>query len=700
VVQSHIQTDSIDYWIGNISPRCAINIIYINFTNEFRFTSTHEVPVLFTRGINRDKVKYNHSFFSSFLRFIKAECYFNIIYYKPHKNLKGTFIKDPRILFNWIYTIVYGARHWEVPSTSNVTYCLLLHHGAESKKEALIKTIATQTEYSLALIYLSSNSTRGYTVYCKTPYNTLKVAAKMVSNETTSSIINPNFIDSCSNKYPFVAVTELFLGSKNYDPVRMISEHEVITCVLAKLNASLATGEMFLKVLHNEYRQTIPLVALKDSPKTSKTIFLVFDNSVQIFTCYSIPALSFQYYISAFTKQVWICIVLCGIVLATFLNLHIYYNISRKLNFSSVLFYFSICTEESFSIPQSIEKNRIYRMVTIIWLLTAVVLTNTYGSHVISELNAPLKGEKLKYIKDTYGDNTNVTLMDTADFYESVWPTQVEEKSTELFSAATNSTVERIHNQQKLAVGFTFLSEPARLNSLEEVWVHITHPFIYSMTCNNLIQMFDCYAEEIQNHSVCRYVVNIMSPSNKHYPSGHLYKRPWKSINYLRGAVEEELTQCHKSVYLEQSNQLEFKYMSENYKKKRFYYLQDGYKSRLSVWSFNNLQKSRIHLLFWMFLQSGIFHHLHRMQLLIDHQKRRAVTSEIIKRTEIPQALDMSSSVQTIFILFASMILIAKLAFAAELGLVAFSKWNGKIKHKQRTLALITLASVNFLLIF
>jgi len=267
MVRSQIKTNSIDYWIGNISPRCAINLIYHNFTTNLRFSSAHEIPIMLIplKHIPDSSARYyylrDHQFFNSSLIFMKAECYFSIIYYKPPKNYNNTAEEGPRILIAWISAISYGFPYWS-KYTSNVTYCLLLHHGVgnESKKRRLITVLTTEREYSLALIYLSSNSTGGYTVYCKTPYRTFKAAAKIVANETTSSIINPNFIDSCSNNYPFVAVAEQYYASSNYDPIRLVSEHEVISCVLAKLNASLATREIF-------YEERIPLVAIKDSPK-------------------------------------------------------------------------------------------------------------------------------------------------------------------------------------------------------------------------------------------------------------------------------------------------------------------------------------------------------------------------------------------------------------------------------------------------
>jgi len=64
-----------------------------------------------------------------------------------------------------------------------------------------------------------------------------------------------------------------------------------------------------------------------------------------------------------------------------------------------VLLYFSIFVEESYSVPSKLNNNQVYRIATGLWLLTAVVLTNPYISHVISELNAPLKGTKLKTLE-------------------------------------------------------------------------------------------------------------------------------------------------------------------------------------------------------------------------------------------------------------------------------------------------------------
>jgi len=197
-------------------------------------------------------------------------------------------------------------------------------------------------------------------------------------------------------------------------------------------------------------------------------------------------------------------------------------------------------------------------------------------------------------------------------------------------SGRIKSALEKIHRKQRVTVGFTFLSEPIILSYSRDVWTHITKPSIYSMFYINWLEIRRCH-----RHSLfCLTFSKLLDPSHKYYPSAHKYNRPWNSSDYARGAVEEELIQCQKSVYLEQSNQLEFKYISENYKKKRFYYLKESFETKWSVWEFRHLQNSRLPFYFSLILQSGVYHEIHKLKQLRDHLKRRYVTTEIINRTE------------------------------------------------------------------
>jgi len=214
---------------------------------------------------------------------------------------------------------------------------------------------------------------------------------------------------------------------------------------------------------------------------------------------------------------------------------------------------------------------------------------------------------------------------------------------------------------------------------------------MYSAFHNNLLQIERCGKKFFPpQSSLCRTLIsltrpsnklhpsvpNYKGPSNKFYPDAHTYKRPWNFRDYPTGAVEEELITCEKSVYMERSDQLEFMYISQNYRKKQFYYLQDGFTLTQKQWGFYNLQKSKIPFYFSMFLQSGIFHELHKLKLLQDQLKRRSMTSEIIRRTHKPKVLNLKSSMQTVFILFAAMTLLAKIAFVSEFVYSACNRNN------------------------
>jgi len=290
-----------------------------------------------------------------------------------------------------------------------------------------------------------------------------------------------------------------------------------------------------------------------------------------------------------------------------------------------------------------------------------------------------------------YGNSskeTEIHIEYLRDLYQKLYDLQMN--SSLFFTGHLNSFLEKLHRNQTSTTGYTILSEPVGLQYPEDVWFHLKNPFIFTAFYDNLLQIERCSDKTFfaPQSSMCRTLISLMRPSNRYYPAEHAYKRSWNSSKYPTGAVEEELVKCQKSVYVERSDQLELKYMSENYKKKRFYYLQERFDSTQKKWSFYNLQKSKLPFYFSMFLQSGIFHELHRMKLLRDHYNRQSMTSEINKRTYKPEILDLTSSVQTVFILFAAMALLAKVVFVAE-----FCYSNCNILFLKRELVKVTLGA-------
>jgi len=187
VIPAQIPTDTVDYWIGNISPRCAINILYFNFTNDFNFNATHNIPVMLAPlnyyPENKNKYDYlpNQKFYNSLLRFLKAECYFSILYYKLLNN-SHTAASDDLFLYRLVSFIADSFSKQDRPDSTfkgftkntprlNSTFCLMLYYGSERKDEdSRFKTLIEKgIEMNLALVYLSNRSHSGYNVYCKRP---------------------------------------------------------------------------------------------------------------------------------------------------------------------------------------------------------------------------------------------------------------------------------------------------------------------------------------------------------------------------------------------------------------------------------------------------------------------------------------------------------------------------------------------------
>jgi len=178
-----------------------------------------------------------------------------------------------------------------------------------------------------------------------------------------------------------------------------------------------------------------------------------------------------------------------------FLKYHIHYNISKTLNFSSLLFYFSIFMEETYNIPWIVRNNQVYRTSTILWLLTAIVLTNSYVSHVISGLNAPLMGQKVEKIETLYvnvskrsEDKYTPILENLNKFYKWLF-TLLRNPSLFFTTNLTSFLEEHYLTKSWKSIGYNILSEPSKLPYPKDVWLHIRNPFIYKLFYSSLIQI-------------------------------------------------------------------------------------------------------------------------------------------------------------------------------------------------------------------
>jgi len=116
-----------------------------------------------------------------------------------------------------------------------------------------------------------------------------------------------------------------------------------------------------------------------------------------------------------------------------------------------------------------------------------------------------------------------------------------------LFIGYFNSFLQQLQRNQTSTSGCTIFSEPIWLPSLEDVWLHLKTPFIYSVHYDNSLYNYHSYYNFYPADSSFFQSYNyLVKPSNRYYLSEHTNKRPWKSNEYLTGAAEEELINCPK----------------------------------------------------------------------------------------------------------------------------------------------------------
>jgi len=116
-------------------------------------------------------------------------------------------------------------------------------------------------------------------------------------------------------------------------------------------------------------------------------------------TCYREPLLSFHMYSSPFVINLWISLVLGIIFVSAFMNVYIYfYHKDIASSFSSTLLSISLLANVSYYIPKSLWESNVFIFACTPWILTTMILSNCYQSLVISEINAPMEGQRLSNV--------------------------------------------------------------------------------------------------------------------------------------------------------------------------------------------------------------------------------------------------------------------------------------------------------------
>jgi len=298
------------------------------------------------------------------------------------------------------------------------------------------------------------------------------------------------------------------------------------------------------------------------------------------------------------------------------------------------------------------------------FLLFSVIVTNTYLCKVIAELNSPLRGKRIKNSTEMHEEdhlNSNeFSLNSTWLVYVALHRNSSTSKYDYNFNMEIESKTDYLldyNRLNKLGKGIQILSKPYEILLARKPWLEISNPFsylVFDILYNN-ISICRKPSNEIYNSSYCTKRLRLMSPYNRHFPSQT--KTPGLLLhfeNHFQVAIEEELVHCKTTVYLNRPNEFEFAYMTKNYLEKSFYYLRydDGIEFGFNGWGFFGMEGSKVKQIFDGFISSGIYHfdylHYFRQKQL----NRRTSTLKIRQYINKGFALNMKSSIQTIFVLY------------------------------------------------
>jgi hypothetical protein len=441
-----------------------------------------------------------------------------------------------------------------------------------------------------------------------------------------------------------------------------------------------------------------PLMCIASQYETiSSSSVLVDALTTGFISCFEKPKLKFQMYLNPFDIEVWMSLLLCCSIIAVVIRI---YNRIFHLSgsFSPIFFFVSTLVEEPYSVPSAIWNSRVFKIITLAWVLTPIVFTNLYIGLVISDVTAPVRGEILNTFDKVLGVTSDKPVPSPTMFAQVVafwklnYTTTVKLNSTirqalnkgcEDIYAASKDTLyqydtrgyETHHAQFRTSESFVILN-----NQIEECEGYdvtnqvrsrfLSLPWMYA----HFQRIFDGIVQVHLDLRYLHYLYALFSPKNRLYPKNPTIPKPEleKIPIYLSAAIEKELVACERSIFVGESKALinELSYLKTNYPRKHFYISNDTLESGWStpiIWIFMEPGSSKVPRYFKLLLEAGVREVVLGLRWQKYYLKRRVGTQFVQDTIQREGIVGMSGSIVTIFIISLACLSIATIVFLLEL---------------------------------
>jgi hypothetical protein len=170
------------------------------------------------------------------------------------------------------------------------------------------------------------------------------------------------------------------------------------------------------------------------------------------------------------------------------------------------------------------------------------------------------------------------------------------------------------------------------------------------------------------------YVAKFISPKHRHYPRDPQFPSSKEGLiqHFMAAAVEKEMVDCGRSVFISELTELraELLYLKRNYPEKTFYAgigtIESGGMQKM-FWEYYPNGNPILAQYLRYLLQGGIRSHILRIQSHKYYLERGIGTNIIKELKPTAMGMDMSGSIQTIFIILVAVLVLASSVFLLEI---------------------------------
>lgn len=403
------------------------------------------------------------------------------------------------------------------------------------------------------------------------------------------------------------------------------------------------------------------------------------EDSVTFLSCFVEQGLSFMMYLKPFHIKVWITLLISSSILAAVITLLIR-NENTKLttssNFSPTFFVISTRFEEGYA-PRWIENRTPFRVICAAWfLMVGIVLTNLYLGEAISELSPlPISVvDKFTGLTVNYCNEETDCPVDWMARAKAYWDYDWLSGGYDLAKNNTNS-LRRFNNRKDFKI-YSFLR---RYNgNVTNIQSYTAFLFLQEFVHleYNRRKYWEYYTDKKPGNlsEIAIAIVNLHNPQHVEVPGLMLNTNYSNESLTVEKSVEDEITKCGRRALLEKTSIIlnEQKHLSRFYLASKFTVSKETVEATSFGWHFEPKGFSLMPAHLKRTIEGGIVTRLMDYKTAAKYRERRRHSwGRGIKASKVKR-LEIGGSIQTIFVMWALLIVFAGLVIIKEL----WSSWR------------------------